>query len=91
MIIDYSYLTTKFWLGSSKWNTPLGAIFILKDLTSIFYNISIVNYHQLITCLLVGGSCASLVGQTIIVPFDVISQHLMLLGQMSKQVRIRCL
>jgi len=34
---------------------------------------------------LVGGSCASLVGQTIIVPFDVISQHLMLLGQMSKQ------
>ena len=31
----------------------------------------------------VGGSCASMVGQTIIVPFDVISQHLMLLGQAS--------
>lgn len=29
---------------------------------------------------LVGGSCASLVGQTIIVPFDVISQHIMVLG-----------
>jgi len=29
---------------------------------------------------LIGGSCASVVGQTIIVPFDVISQHLMLLG-----------
>lgn len=29
----------------------------------------------------VGGGCASIVGQTIIVPFDVISQHLMLLGQ----------
>lgn len=28
----------------------------------------------------VGGGCASLVGQTIIVPFDVISQHMMLLG-----------
>lgn len=28
----------------------------------------------------IGGSCASVVGQTIIVPFDVISQHLMLLG-----------
>jgi solute carrier family 25 protein 44 len=28
----------------------------------------------------VGGSCASLVGQTVIVPFDVISQHLMVLG-----------
>ena len=29
----------------------------------------------------VGGGCASAVGQTIIVPFDVISQHLMLLGK----------
>ncbi|XP_043224253.1 solute carrier family 25 member 44-like isoform X1 [Amphibalanus amphitrite] len=30
---------------------------------------------------LAGGGAASLVGQTIIVPFDVISQHLMVLGQ----------
>merc|ERR1719153_118069 len=29
---------------------------------------------------LVGGSAASLVGQTVIVPFDVISQHIMVLG-----------
>uniref|UniRef100_A0A6P4F3M8 Solute carrier family 25 member 44 n=1 Tax=Drosophila rhopaloa TaxID=1041015 RepID=A0A6P4F3M8_DRORH len=29
---------------------------------------------------LAGGGCASLVGQTIIVPFDVISQHAMVLG-----------
>lgn len=29
---------------------------------------------------LIAGGAASLVGQTIIVPFDVISQHLMLLG-----------
>jgi len=29
---------------------------------------------------MVGGSCASIVGQTVIVPFDVISQHLMILG-----------
>lgn len=28
----------------------------------------------------VGGCCASIVGQTIIVPFDVISQHVMLIG-----------
>lgn len=32
----------------------------------------------------VGGGMASVVGQTIIVPFDVISQHLMLIGQKSK-------
>lgn len=29
---------------------------------------------------LVGGGCASIVGQTIIVPFDIMSQHLMVLG-----------
>ncbi|XP_026473743.1 solute carrier family 25 member 44-like isoform X1 [Ctenocephalides felis] len=32
---------------------------------------------------LIGGACASLVGQTIIVPFDVISQHAMVLGMSS--------
>lgn len=35
---------------------------------------------------LVAGGLASVVGQTIIVPFDVISQHLMMLG--SQKVRI---
>jgi len=35
---------------------------------------------------LVGGSCASVVGQTFIVPFDVISQHLMVLGQAQGKV-----
>ncbi len=34
---------------------------------------------------LLGGASASLVGQTIIVPFDVISQHLMVLGTISSQ------
>lgn len=29
---------------------------------------------------LIGGGCASVVGQTIIVPFDILSQHLMVLG-----------
>ncbi|XP_045783559.1 solute carrier family 25 member 44 [Maniola jurtina] len=28
----------------------------------------------------IGGGCASIVGQTVIVPFDVLSQHLMVLG-----------
>merc|ERR1712008_43363 len=36
----------------------------------------------------VGGGCASIVGQTIIVPFDVISQHLMLLGQLSGKTKL---
>lgn len=29
---------------------------------------------------LIGGGCASVVSQTIVVPFDIISQHLMVLG-----------
>lgn len=33
---------------------------------------------------LVAGGCASLVGQTIIVPFDVLSQHLMMIGTVQK-------
>ncbi|KAG0719083.1 Solute carrier family 25 member 44 [Chionoecetes opilio] len=36
---------------------------------------------------LAGGACASLVGQTIIVPFDIISQHMMVLGQIEKNGR----
>lgn len=36
---------------------------------------------------LAGGACASLVGQTIIVPFDVISQHMMVLGQVESYGR----
>lgn len=31
---------------------------------------------------LIGGGCGSLVGQTIITPFDVVSQHMMILGQL---------
>jgi hypothetical protein len=30
-----------------------------------------------------GGAAASVVGQSMVVPFDVISQHLMMLGQFS--------
>jgi hypothetical protein len=33
----------------------------------------------------VGGCCASVVGQTIIVPFDVIAQHIMLIGLAEKR------
>lgn len=36
---------------------------------------------------LVAGGCASLVGQTIIVPFDVLSQHLMVLGVVDRSGR----
>lgn len=37
---------------------------------------------------LVAGGMASLVGQTIIVPFDVISQHLMMMGAVQKGEKV---
>lgn len=37
---------------------------------------------------LAGGACASLVGQTIIVPFDVISQHAMVLGMSTQSGKV---
>lgn len=40
------------------------------------------------TKALIGGGAASTVGQTIIVPFDVLSQHLMVLGVSSKHGKL---
>ena len=37
---------------------------------------------------LVAGGCASLVGQTIVVPFDVLSQHMMVLGVVGKENKV---
>lgn len=37
---------------------------------------------------LVAGGAASLVGQTIIVPFDVLSQHLMMMGVNGKEEKV---
>lgn len=37
------------------------------------------NVNSRVKTLLAGG-CASMVGQTFIVPFDVLSQHLMMIG-----------
>lgn len=38
----------------------------------------------------IAGGCGSLVGQTIITPFDVISQHMMVLGQTTNQGKFDC-
>lgn len=39
---------------------------------------------------LVGGGCASVVSQTIVVPFDIISQHLMVLGVVNNNTSKVC-
>lgn len=46
------------------------------------------NIHSNVRALVAGGA-ASLVGQTIIVPFDVLSQHLMMMGVNGKEEKVR--
>lgn len=50
----------------------------------------LLNQHKIHSNLraLVAGGAASLVGQTIIVPFDVLSQHLMMMGVNGKEERV---
>ena len=64
---------------------------VLSIVSGAFYVLTYENVRHLLqkyqvtedTCIraLFGGGCASLVAQTIIVPVDVISQHLMMMGQ----------
>lgn len=48
----------------------------VRDILSVYGNVSNNTLKSL-----VGGACASVVGQTIVIPVDIISQHIMVLGQ----------
>lgn len=65
-----------FWINSVQ---IVSGLFYIGTYEGVRHISSQYNIHPQIKTLLAGGA-ASLVGQTIIVPFDVISQHLMLLG-----------
>ena len=61
-------------------NVVSGAFYILtyENVRHILQNLNVTDSRLR---GLIGGGCGSLVGQTIIVPFDVISQRLMMMGQ----------
>lgn len=46
------------------------------------------NIDSRVRAVIAGGS-ASVVGQTIIVPFDILSQHLMMMGTQTKGNKVR--
>ncbi|KAG1710390.1 Enoyl-CoA delta isomerase 2, mitochondrial [Nymphon striatum] len=48
----------------------------VRDVLSVYGNVTNNKLKSL-----VGGACASVVGQTIVIPVDIISQHMMVLGQ----------
>uniref|UniRef100_A0A146KZL7 Solute carrier family 25 member 44 n=3 Tax=Lygus hesperus TaxID=30085 RepID=A0A146KZL7_LYGHE len=65
-----------FWVSSVQIVSGVGYIATYESTRHVLKQYEVSNTVK----ALVSGSVASLVGQTIIVPFDVISQHLMFLG-----------
>ena len=65
-----------FWVSSVQ---IISGVVYIATYEGIRHVLSQYNAPQSVKAL-VGGGAASLVGQTVIVPFDVLSQHLMMLG-----------
>lgn len=65
-----------FWVSSVQ---IISGVFYIATYEGMRHILSQYNAPQSVKAL-VGGGAASLVGQTVIVPFDVLSQHLMVLG-----------
>lgn len=68
-----------FWINTIQLVSGVFYVTTYENVRHVLAERSTVKSNQLRA--LVAGGCASLVGQTIIVPFDVISQHLMVMGQ----------
>lgn len=65
-----------FWLSSFQ---IISGIFYITTYEGVRYELGKYDVSPKVKSF-IGGGCASIVGQTIIVPFDVLSQHLMVLG-----------
>lgn len=67
-----------FWVNAFQIVSGIAYITTYENVRTLLHKKGI---QDSATRAMIGGACASLVGQTIIVPFDVISQHMMILGQ----------
>ncbi|KAJ0169318.1 hypothetical protein K1T71_015202 [Dendrolimus kikuchii] len=65
-----------FWLSSFQ---IISGVFYISTYEGVRYELGKYDISAKAKSF-IGGGCASIVGQTIIVPFDVLSQHLMVLG-----------
>ncbi|KAJ8967775.1 hypothetical protein NQ317_012928, partial [Molorchus minor] len=65
-----------FWISSVQ---IVSGVFYISTYEGVRHLLNKKNVRSNIRALIAGGA-ASLVGQTIIVPFDVLSQHLMMMG-----------
>jgi solute carrier family 25 protein 44 len=69
-----------FWVSAFQIVSGVCYVSVYEGVRHLLYDYNVKNSQFR---ALVAGGCASLVGQTFIVPFDVISQHLMVVGQKS--------
>ncbi|XP_053622454.1 solute carrier family 25 member 44 isoform X2 [Plodia interpunctella] len=65
-----------FWLSSFQ---IISGVFYISTYEGVRHELGKYDINPKLKSF-VGGGCASIVGQSIIVPFDVLSQHLMVLG-----------
>ncbi|XP_050673747.1 solute carrier family 25 member 44 [Leptidea sinapis] len=65
-----------FWLSSFQ---IISGVFYISTYEGVRHELGKYDINAKMKSFVAGG-CASLVGQTVIVPFDVLSQHLMVLG-----------
>ncbi|CAO1442209.1 unnamed protein product [Diamesa serratosioi] len=68
-----------FWISSFQ---IISGVFYISTYEGVRHLLTQRGFENRTKAIIAGG-CASLVGQTIIVPFDVISQHMMVLGMNS--------
>ena len=83
------YLQTRYdiKIGTIGNSFMLFSYFIVTTYESVRHTLERNNIRNNKVKSFVGGCCASIVGQTIIVPFDVITQHIMLIGLAEKSAR----
>lgn len=73
-----------FWISSVQ---IISGVFYISTYEGVRHLLNKQNVHSNIRALVAGGA-ASLVGQTILVPFDVLSQHLMMMGVNGKDEKV---
>lgn len=76
----FSGLYRGFWVSSVQ---IISGVFYISTYEGVRHILAQKKINSRIRAL-VAGAAASMVGQTIIVPFDVLSQHLMMMGLVSK-------
>lgn len=74
-----------FWINSIQVVSGVGYVTTYEGVRHIMSTYANIKDKKIQA--MTGGACASLVGQTIIVPFDVVSQHMMVMGQFSGRNR----